>query len=74
MNIEHYIGRSFAKFDAQGNSHIIFIWRYILAQEHSIVMKFAVIVAQGLLYKIIQLRKMIVYTPMYKTKMNKHHA
>ena len=31
MNIERYIGRSFAKFDVQGNSHIIFIWHYILA-------------------------------------------
>ena len=31
MNTECYIGRSFAKFDMQGNSYIIFIWRYILA-------------------------------------------
>ena len=31
MNIERYIGRSFAKSDAQGNLYIIFIWRYILA-------------------------------------------
>ena len=29
MNIECYIGRSFAKSDARGNSYIIFIWRYV---------------------------------------------
>ena len=53
MNIECYIGRSFAKSDTRGNSYIIFIWRYILVQEHSIAMKFAVIVARGLFYNII---------------------
>ena len=31
MNIECYIGQSFAKFDVRGNLYIIFIWRYILA-------------------------------------------
>ena len=51
-NIECYIGGSCAKSDAQGNSYIIFIWRYILAQEHNITMKFAEIVARGLLYNI----------------------
>ena len=35
-------------------------------------MKFAVIVARGLLYNIIIIiAKMTVYTPMYKTKINK---
>ena len=52
MNIECYIGGSFAKSDARGNSYIVFIWCYILAQEHSIAMKFAVIVVRGLLYNI----------------------
>ena len=36
MNVECYIGGSFAKSDLRGNSYIIiFIWRYILAQEHT---------------------------------------
>ena len=37
----------------QIRSHITIIWRCILAWEHSIAMKFAVIVARGLFYDII---------------------
>ena len=56
MNIECCIGWSFAKSDVRGNSYIIFIWHYVAISLRRntvyIAMKFAVIVARGLLYNI----------------------